>query len=93
MAGLCREFGISRKTGYTIYDRDTDCGLDGLSDRSRRPSQQANRLPMRSATEPAQLCAAAAAAARSSRRLGLRGDSASVQIETRRDDVQIGESS
>ena len=36
MAGLCREFGISRKTGYKIYDRYKDCGLDGLTDRSRR---------------------------------------------------------
>ena len=24
MAGLCREFGISRKTGYKIYDRYQD---------------------------------------------------------------------
>ena len=40
MAGLCREFGISRKTGYKIYQRYQDCGLDGLTDRSRRPSRQ-----------------------------------------------------
>ena len=26
MAGLCREFGISRKTGYKIYTRYKDCG-------------------------------------------------------------------
>ena len=26
MAGLCREFGISRKTGYKIYARYKDCG-------------------------------------------------------------------
>ena len=26
MAGLCREFGISRKTGYKIYNRYKDCG-------------------------------------------------------------------
>ena len=32
MAGLCREFGISRKTGYKIYTRYKDCGLDGLTD-------------------------------------------------------------
>ena len=25
MAGLCREFGISRKTGYKIYDRYQGC--------------------------------------------------------------------
>jgi transposase len=26
MAPLCAEFGISRKTGYKIYDRYKDCG-------------------------------------------------------------------
>ena len=46
MAGLCREFGISRKTGYKIYARYKDCGLDGLTDRSRRPYRHANQLPM-----------------------------------------------
>ena len=46
MAGLCREFGISRKTGYKIYTRYKDCGLDGLTDRSRRPYRQANQLPL-----------------------------------------------
>jgi len=35
MAPLCREFGISRVTGYKIYDRYKDSGLDGLNDRSR----------------------------------------------------------
>ncbi len=30
MAGLCREFGIARKTGYKIYNRYKDCGIDGL---------------------------------------------------------------
>ena len=46
MAGLCREFGISRKTGYKIYHRYKDCGIDGLTDRSRRPYRHANQLPM-----------------------------------------------
>ena len=46
MAGLCAEFGISRKTGYKIYDRYKDCGVDGLTDRSRRPYRHANQLPM-----------------------------------------------
>ena len=46
MAGLCREFGISRKTGYKIYNRYKDCGIDSLTDRSRRPYRQANQLPM-----------------------------------------------
>ena len=46
MAGLCREFGISRKTGYKIYNRYKDCGIEGLTDRSRRPYRHANQLPM-----------------------------------------------
>jgi putative transposase len=46
MAGLCREFGISRKTGYKIYTRYKDCGVEGLTDRSRRPYRQANQLPV-----------------------------------------------
>ena len=45
MAGLCREFQISRKTGYKLFRRYRDCGVDGLTDRSRRPYRQANRLP------------------------------------------------
>ncbi len=45
MAGLCREFDISRQTGYKIYSRYKDSGLVGLTDRSRRPYRQANRLP------------------------------------------------
>ena len=45
MAGLCREFDISRKTGYKIVDRYKECGLEGLTDRSRRPYRQANKLP------------------------------------------------
>ena len=35
MAPLCREFDISRKTGYKIFERYKDCGLAGLTDRSR----------------------------------------------------------
>ncbi len=46
MTALCAEFGISRKTGYKIYDRYQDVGLQGLTDRSRRPYRQANQLPM-----------------------------------------------
>ena len=45
MAVLCREFDISRKTGYKIFNRYKDCGLEGLTDRSRRPYRQANQLP------------------------------------------------
>lgn len=36
MAAPCREFGISRKTGYKIFQRYEQCGLEGLSDRTRR---------------------------------------------------------
>ena len=32
MAELCREFGISRKTGYKIFDRNQECGIQGLTD-------------------------------------------------------------
>src|SRR4051812_15535968 len=45
MAPLCAEFGISRKTGYKIFERYKDCGVAAFSDRSRRPYRQANRLP------------------------------------------------
>src|SRR3984893_17592387 len=45
MASLCAEVGISRKTGYKIFDRYKDCGVAAFTDRSRRPYRQANRLP------------------------------------------------
>jgi hypothetical protein len=45
MAELCREFGISRKTGYKIFDRYQECGIHGLTDRSRRNYRYANQLP------------------------------------------------
>jgi transposase InsO family protein len=45
MAELCREFGISRKTGYKIFDRYQECGIQGLTDRSRRPHHYAHKLP------------------------------------------------
>lgn len=45
MASLCREFGISRKTGYKILERYEQCGVEGLSDRARRPFRYANQLP------------------------------------------------
>jgi transposase InsO family protein len=45
MASLCREFDISRKTGYKIYERYEKCGIEGLSDRTRRPFHYANQLP------------------------------------------------
>ena len=45
MAPLCAEFGISRKTGYKIFNRYRDQGLEALTDRSRRPVRYANQLP------------------------------------------------
>ena len=45
MAVLCREFDISRKTGYKIFNRYKQAGIEGLTDRSRRPYRHANRLP------------------------------------------------
>ena len=46
MAELCREFEISRKTGYKIWNRYQYTGLKALTDRSRKPYRQANQLPM-----------------------------------------------
>jgi putative transposase len=45
MAVLCREFDISRKTGYKLFARYKDSGLEGLTDRSRRPYRQGCQLP------------------------------------------------
>ena len=44
MSEVCREFGISRKTGYKIFTRYKDQGLEALTDRSRRPVRYANQL-------------------------------------------------
>ena len=46
MSALCREFNISRKTGYKLLRRYRDSGLHGLTDRSRRPYRQTNQLPV-----------------------------------------------
>ncbi len=40
-SSLCREFGISRKTGYKWLSRYNEC--NSLSDKSRRPKTIANR--------------------------------------------------
>jgi transposase InsO family protein len=45
MSDVCREFGISRKTGYKIFNRYRQDGLEALTDRSRRPVRYANQLP------------------------------------------------
>ena len=46
MSDVCRQFGISRKAGYKIYNRYKEHGLEALTDRSRRPYRHANQLPM-----------------------------------------------
>ena len=45
MTDVCRDFGVSRKTGYKIFDRYKEHGLEALTDRSRRPVRYANQLP------------------------------------------------
>ena len=45
MTDVCRDFGVSRKTGYKIFDRYKEYRLEALSDRSRRPVRYANQLP------------------------------------------------
>ena len=46
MTALCREFGISRKTGHKLFARWKAHGLEALADRPRKPGRVANRLPM-----------------------------------------------
>lgn len=41
---LCKEFGISRKTGYKWKERFLQDGLKGLADKSRRPGTSPQQL-------------------------------------------------
>jgi hypothetical protein len=54
MTEVCRDFGISRKSGYKIFDRYKEHGLEALADRSRRPVRFAIncRLSSRHASSP-----------------------------------------
>jgi transposase InsO family protein len=45
MSELCREFGISRKTGYKFKERYDRLGPHGLYDVSRRPKRSPGRTP------------------------------------------------
>ena len=47
MAELCREFGISRKTGYKIFDRYQECGIQGLTDQEPTSLSLCQQLPSR----------------------------------------------
>jgi len=45
MSHLCNEYGISRKTGYKIWNRYQNVGHHALVDRSRIPHRFGNQLP------------------------------------------------
>ena len=45
LSALCREFGVSRKTGYKWLRRYEECGELGLEDVSRRPHRSPGRTP------------------------------------------------
>lgn len=45
MSRLCKEFGISRKTGYKWLRRFQEEGIAGLADRSRRPKHMPAKTP------------------------------------------------
>src|SRR5262245_47718448 len=45
MTDLCREFGISRKTGYKLAERYDRLGPIGLYDLPRRPEKSPRRVP------------------------------------------------
>ena len=48
MRDLCREFGISRKTGYKIFERYKDMAWRLSDDRSRRPVATLTSCPSQS---------------------------------------------
>jgi len=43
MTDLCREFGISRKTGYKFWERFKRQGVTALADESRAPRRVARK--------------------------------------------------
>ena len=45
LSALCRELGISRKTGYKWLKRYREEGLNGLEDQSRRPRDSPSQTP------------------------------------------------
>lgn len=45
MSSLCKEFGISRVTGYKIWNRYKEQGVKGLFNQSRAPHTHPNQLP------------------------------------------------
>jgi transposase InsO family protein len=45
MTDLCREYGISRKTGYKLKSRYEVCGVASFEDRSRAPHRRPHATP------------------------------------------------
>lgn len=45
MTAVCREFGISRVTGYKIWNRYQEYGIKGVYDQSRAPHKHPNQTP------------------------------------------------
>jgi transposase InsO family protein len=43
MSDVCKDFGISRKTGYKIYSRFQEDGMPGLADQSRSARSRPNQ--------------------------------------------------
>jgi len=54
MAAVCREFGVSRRTGYKWLERYRESGIVGLEDRSRAPLHR----PQAMSAEIAEKCLA-----------------------------------
>ena len=46
MAPLCREFSISRKTGYKLWGRYKQLGSEAFVEQKRTPYRYANKLPI-----------------------------------------------
>ena len=64
-AEICRQFGISRKSGYKLMQRYEQDGEQGLKERSRAPHRHPNAISQAMAADPAlnkRIQAAAAAA-------------------------------
>ena len=51
-APRCAEFGIARQTGYKIYDRYKDSGVQAFTDRSRRRGHAPAGTTLSRPTEP-----------------------------------------
>ena len=58
VAALCRRFGISRQTGFTVLRRYREGGEAALSDRSRRPHDSPRRVAPEIEARILELCAA-----------------------------------